>query len=180
MGFKDLFTGLQGDISQNNSNTSTATANENPLVKEEEAKNSALNLAFKDINLFQAEKNGFTLWRLKAEWANMQEVDGLILVEQPVLVYYLENNEDITIRSKLGEVDQAKKILRFMNEVHVISNDNEMFGELLIYADEKMTMPEGGRFQGKNSSGLADFIVWDMSTQNITAEGNVIVEFGTL
>lgn len=172
IGFKDLF------LDKN----STISLADLPLTKQEstkdsEAKNNALNLAFKNIDLFQAEKNGFTLWRLRATWANMEEVNGIIKVEAPSLLYYLEDKSTVQVVSQLGELEQSQKILRFIQDVEVTNAENKIQGELLIYENEVMTMPKGGLFHGRGMNGKADFISWSMSKQTITAEGNVFVEF---
>lgn len=140
---------------------------------------SALHLAFKTINLFQGE-GGFTLWRLRADWANLRQQDGIILVETPALVYHMPpNNEELHVKSATGEVDQKNKTIRFLQNVVVTHKNSTMTGNMLIYNGTAATMslPQRGVFQGEGVSGSADTLVWHMDKRTINAAGNVVVDF---
>ncbi len=146
---------------------------------EEMEQKSALHLAFKTINLFQGE-DGFTLWRLQADWANLRQQDGIIMVETPALVYHMPpNNEELYVNSATGEVDQKNKIIRFVQNVVVTHKNSTMTGNLLIYngTSATMSLPERGLFQGQGVSGSADTLVWYMNKRTINASGNVVVDF---
>ena len=143
-----------------------------------------LELALKTINLSQGE-GGLELWRLKAEWANMQKEDGRIVVERPSLAYFMpeknkeEKQKTLFVTSESGVVDQKEQILRFENQVHITMDDKTIQGDLLVYngTAKTMTLPNGGEFTGTGISGTAPFLVWDMNNKTIRAEGGVAVEF---
>ena len=143
-----------------------------------------LELALKTINLSQGE-GGLELWRLKAEWANMQKEDGKIVVERPSLTYFMpekdkaEKQKTLFVTSESGVVDQKEQILRFENQVHITMDDKAIQGNLLVYngTAKTMTLPNGGEFTGTGISGTAPFLVWDMNNKTIRAEGGVAVEF---
>lgn len=143
-----------------------------------------LELALKTINLSQGE-GGLELWRLKAEWANMQKEDGKIVVERPSLTYFMpekdkeEKQKTLFVTSENGVVDQKEQILRFENQVHITMDDKAIQGDLLVYngTAKTMTLPNGGEFTGTGISGTAPFLVWDMNNKTIRAEGGVAVQF---
>ena len=145
---------------------------------------SLLELALKTINLSQGE-GGLELWRLKAEWANMQKEDGKIVVERPSLTYFMpekdeeEKQKTLFVTSESGEVDQKEQILRFENHVHITMDDKTIQGDLLVYngTAKTMTLPNGGEFTGTGISGAAPFLVWDMNNKIIRANGGVDVQF---
>ena len=138
----------------------------------------------KTINLSQGE-GGLELWRLKAEWANMQKEDGKIVVDRPSLTYFMpekdkeEKQKTLFVTSESGVVDQKEQILRFENQVHITMDDKAIQGNLLVYngTAKTMTLPNGGEFTGTGISGTAPFLVWDMNNKTIRAEGGVAVEF---
>ena len=143
-----------------------------------------LELALKTINLSQGE-GGLELWRLKAEWANMQKEDGKIVVDRPSLTYFMpekdkeEKQKTLFVTSESGVVDQKEQILRFENQVHITMDDKAIQGNLLVYngTAKTMTLHNGGEFTGTGISGTAPFLVWDMNNKTIRAEGGVAVEF---
>lgn len=143
-----------------------------------------LELALKTINLSQGE-GGLELWRLKAEWANMQKEDGKIVVERPSLTYFMpekdkaEKQKTLFVTSESGVVDQKEQILRFENQVHITMDDKAIHGNLLVYngTAKTMTLPNGGEFAGTGISGTAPFLVWNMNNKTIRAEEGVAVEF---
>ncbi|MDR0338681.1 MAG: LPS export ABC transporter periplasmic protein LptC [Desulfovibrio sp.] len=143
----------------------------------EQEDKSSLELALKNINLSQGE-GGFELWRLKAQWANMQQQDGGIFVEQPQLTYFMgEDGKELHVRSDQGDIAQESHILRFFQNVRVTQDDNILTGQILVYngTAKTMTFPDGGAFNTKNADGQANRIIWFVNEQRLEAEGNVVV-----
>ncbi len=155
------------NASLTNSTSSAALTDEN-----------ALSLALEAIDLVQGE-GGFDLWRLKAEWANIRQEDGIIIVEKPNLRYFLKNAEELTVSSVRGEIDQAKQILIFIGSVIANHNDYSITGKELVYngAQKSMTFPQGGNIVGSGVAGQANLIQWLMESRTIHADGDVDVTF---
>ncbi len=150
--------------------------------KEEKTRNGAgsVGLDLESIELSQGE-GGFEIWRLKAEWANMQRVDGKITVDRPKLTYFLPppDSGEMYIISDTGDIDQKEQILRFIRNVRVWGETYVMTGNLLVYSgrERSMTLPEGGDFSGEGIRGKAPLVRWRMNDKIIAAEGGVSVEF---
>lgn len=158
---------------------SSPAADKNGGKASEQDGQSALELALKTINLSQGE-GGIELWRLKAEWANMQKENGTIVVQRPTLTYFMpEKDKTLFVTSDSGIIDQKEQILRFIDHVHISQEDKSIRGSLLIYngTAKTMTFPQGGEFAGTGVSGDASFVVWDMNHKVIRAEGGVSVRF---
>lgn len=148
-----------------------------PEVTPEE--NDNLSLALKSIELTQGE-GGFEIWRLKAEWANMEKEGDLILVDKPKLIYFMrEDNSELHVVSDKGDVNQKAHLLRFMNNVTIRQNANTAVGDLLIYngTAKTMTFPHGGVFAGEGVEGNAPLVVWRMEDQVIEGHGGVEMLF---
>jgi lipopolysaccharide export system protein LptC len=138
----------------------------------------ALALALKTISLSQGE-GGFELWRLKAEWANMQKDGDNITVRLPKLTYFsrAEGEPPLHVSSETGLIQQKNQILRFIDNVRITQEDKVLDGDLLVYdgARKSMTFPHGGRFAGSGIKGSADTVEWDIEKQCIVATGDVSV-----
>ncbi len=147
-------------------------------VLDQDAQKS-LELALKTVNLSQGE-GGIELWRLKAEWANMQKENGKIVVQLPRLTYFMpEKEKTLFVTSESGVIDQKEQVLSFIDNVHVSQEDKALQGDLLVYngTAKTMTLPRGGEFSGTGISGSAAFIVWNINRKVIEAEGDVSVHF---
>lgn len=158
-----------------NSQANGTAASAAPGRSEADANQSALDLALKSISLSQGE-GGFELWRLKAEWANMYKEDGLILVEQPRLMYFMhDDGTTMYVQSDKGDINQKGQILRFVDQVRVTLEDKLLTGDILVYngTAKSMTLPEGGNFATESAKGRADVIIWHIEEQRIEALGNV-------
>lgn len=138
----------------------------------------ALDLALRSISLSQGE-GGFELWRLKAEWANMYKAEGIIVVLQPRLTYFLRDDQDgeMKVRAEKGDINQDEQILRFIDKVKVTAPDKVLTGELLVYngTAKSMTLPEGGDFATRSANGRADVITFHIDEKRIFASGGVRV-----
>ncbi len=136
-------------------------------------------LALKAITLNQGE-GGLEIWRLKATWAGMESRQGGVLVHQPRLTYFMnQDNTELHVSADSGDIDQDKQILRFIGNVAVDLENRFLTGSLLVYTgkDRSMTFPDGADFQGEGVSGRADHVQWLLNNRVITADGNVQVNF---
>jgi hypothetical protein len=137
-------------------------------------------LALQQVELWQGE-GGVELWRVKADRALMEEKDGKIFVEKPLVTYFSPSPDakPLFISSSSGDIDQTNQILRFLQDVRVVQEGAAMQGDLLIYngTDKTMTMPGGGSFADTGMKGKALFVRWRMTEKRIEAEGEVLVDF---
>ena len=139
-----------------------------------------MSLALQAITMSQGEK-GLEIWRLKAEWASMEQEDGKIIVREPRLTYFMPppDEGELHVTSDTGTVDQKEQILRFEGNVVVTQETSRVTGHVLVYngTAKTMTFPEGGVFSGDGMSGNAPIVRWHMDAQQIDAEGGVTIDF---
>lgn len=140
----------------------------------------ALSLALQNIDMSQGQ-DGFEVWRLKAEWANMAQEDGKIIVHLPRLTYFMPppDKGEMLVVSDSGTILQEEQILRFIKNVVVTQEGSRITGDLLVYngAAATMTFPEGGVFGGEGMNGNASLIRWHINQRRIEAAGSVSVDF---
>lgn len=137
----------------------------------------ALNLALKSISLSQGE-GGFELWRLKAEWANMEKANERVIVEKPRLTYFMQDGGNpLFVESVTGSIDQKTQTLRFIDAVRVSQEQKLLTSDMLVYNGEEKTMsfPYGGEFSDTGVSGTAKRLVWRINEKRIEASGGVTV-----
>jgi LPS export ABC transporter protein LptC len=142
---------------------------------------SAFALALKAITLTQGE-GGFELWRLKAEWANIQRQDDKIFLTNPRLTYFMrEDDKVIYVQSDSGDVDQQEQLLRFIDNVRVTQDDTILIGPLLIYDGKTntMTMPEGAELAATGVQGSYNHLVWFIDTKRIETMGDVVTHLAS-
>lgn len=141
---------------------------------------SAVSLLVKSFVLSQGEK-GFTLWRLTASAGNMSKKGSIFTVESPFLAYNMDDGSQLTVVSKSGDIDQANKKMRFIDDVTVKHKDQNLSGELLVYdGNEKtMTFPDPASFADSQVSGSADKVVWFIDSRLIEGTGNIHVTFSS-
>ena len=138
---------------------------------------SAFALALKAITLTQGE-GGFELWRLKAEWANIQKQDDKIFLINPRLTYFMkEDSKAIYVQSDSGDVDQQEQVLRFIDNVRVTQDDTILTGQLLIHdgRTKTMLMPEGAELTATGMQGSCNHLIWFIDTKRIETMGDVIM-----
>ena len=137
---------------------------------------NALDLALKTITLSQGE-GGFELWRLKAEWANIQKENDQILLIKPRLTYFMEDGKILYVESDTGDVDQKNQILRFIDAVRITQEDKLLTGNLLVYngTAKTMTMPLGAELAATGVDGRGDRLVWHIDTKVIETTGDILV-----
>jgi len=148
---------------------------------DQEASSSALDLALKAITLTQGG-GGFELWRLKAEWANIQRQDDKIFLTNPRLTYFMrEDDKVIYVQSESGDVDQQEQLLRFIDNVRVTQDDTILIGPLLIYDGKTntMTMPEGAELAATGVQGSYNHLVWFIDTKRIETMGDVVTHLAS-
>ena len=139
---------------------------------------SAVSLLLKNFILSQGDK-GLTLWRLTAKAGNMSKIDNLFVVDTPTLVYSMDDGSELHVNSRKGDVEQSKKIMRFVDDVVVQHKDQEITGELLVYDGntKTMTFPEQAFFKDSQAEGSSDLVIWHINTRIIEGQGNVHVVF---
>ena len=164
-------------------NSGLKTADPAPSHKNAESspdkEEQTLDLALKSVNLSQGE-GGFEIWRLKAEWANVRKQGEAVIVEQPRLIYFMdEGGKTLHVSSSTGDINQKSQILRFINNVRIIQEDKVVTGDLLVYNGSRktMTFPDGGDFTSPGITGHAAQVEWDLNSKLITANGDVSVLF---
>lgn len=143
---------------------------------------NTFDLALKTILLSQGE-GGFELWRLKAEWANIQKKDDIIFLLEPRLTYFLrEDGKTIHVHSVKGEAEQKKQILRFIDQVRVTQEDKILTGDLLVYngTQKTMTMAEGAALSTTGMEGKADHVIWHIDERRIESIGDVVMHLNSL
>lgn len=142
-----------------------------------ESAQTPLDLALKGISLSQGE-NGFEIWRLKAEWANLEKQDDTVITKQPRLTYFMKDGKNsLSVEADSGEVNQKTQILRFVHSVRAMQDDKQLSGELLVYngEDKTMRMPEGGKFTASGMAGSCSSITWHIEENRIEATGGVSI-----
>ena len=153
---------------------------ENPTLLAEEALDnpSAVSLLLKDFILSQGEE-GITLWRLTAKAGNMSKINNLFVVDKPTLVYTMDDGSKLSVNSVKGDIAQSQKKMRFVDNVVVQHNDQELSGELLVYdGNEKtMTFPEQAFFKDSQVEGSANVVIWHIDSRRIEGQGNIHVVF---
>ena len=150
-----------------------------PAPQADSAQNSGIDLVIKSFLLSQGE-DGSTLWRLKAISGKMHKESDMILIDQPALVYYLPpDNKELFVSSDRGEVIQAKKHIRFLENVLLTHNNSTITSDELIYNGNTrtMTIPRGGVLEGPKMSGRADKMIWNLATRTLECIGSVETVF---
>ncbi|MDR0826331.1 MAG: LPS export ABC transporter periplasmic protein LptC [Desulfovibrio sp.] len=140
---------------------------------------SALNLDIKTLLLSQGE-GGLELWRLNAEWAKLLKENGLIIVDEPRLVYFMKDRDKIlNVRSRKGDIEQKTQVIRFIDSVRVTQDEKTFTGGLLVYngTQKTMTFPDGCDFTDTGMQARANSFIWFIDQKRITAKGDVAVDF---
>ena len=141
--------------------------------------NSGIDLVIKSFLLSQGE-DGSTLWRLKAISGTMHKESDVVVIDQPALVYYLPpDDEELFVSSARGEVRQAQKHIRFLEQVVLTHNNSIITSEELIYDGNTrtMTIPQEGLLEGSKMSGRADLMIWHLDTRILECIGSVEAVF---
>jgi 3-deoxy-D-manno-octulosonate 8-phosphate phosphatase (KDO 8-P phosphatase) len=148
---------------------------------EEEALLDAATLALRGISLMQGE-GGFEYWRLRANWASMDEKQGVIDVREPVVRYNLgENGQEDFVRAvaELGRISDNQRVLTLWRNV-VLTHDNAvMTGPRLVYQanSRSVSFPEGAALEDETVSGVFTRLTWDMSTRIIEGRQGISLVF---
>lgn len=152
---------------------------QNSIIDDFKDEELTVGLALKSFILNQGEA-GATLWRLNATAGNMVEEDGVLIIDQPELIYYMPpDNEELHVVSDKGDITQKTKILRFIDNVNASHKDGIMRGELLVYNGTAKTMsfPSHGTFESETIQGEADEVIWHIDTRIIEGIGQVDAHF---
>jgi 3-deoxy-D-manno-octulosonate 8-phosphate phosphatase (KDO 8-P phosphatase) len=148
---------------------------------EEEALLDAATLALKGISLMQGE-GGFEYWRLRANWASMDEKDGAIDVREPVVRYNLGENgqEDfVHVVAGLGRISDNQRVLTLWRDVVLTHGDAVLTGPRLVYHanSRRVVFPEGAELENGDVSGLFTTLTWYMNTRVIEGEQGISLVF---
>ena len=141
----------------------------------------AATLAIKGISLFQGEK-GFEFWRLKAEWAAMNQDKGIVDVKEPKVRYTLgepADNDYVYATSGLGRVSEEQTVLTMWDNVVLTRGNDTLSGPEMVYrTDERVVrFPQGGRMDRPSMHGLFSVLVWSMDDKTVEASGGVDITF---
>ncbi|MDR2892332.1 MAG: hypothetical protein LBV80_04520 [Deltaproteobacteria bacterium] len=153
------------------------------------------------LELSQGEE-GKLQWTLVAKQADMAGQDGLIQAVEPYLTYYLtpadtlqdatpdisevvlaqsvlDPENILTVLSRLGEVDQERDIMRFIEKVHVTNADKTLLSQLLEYSGGKRQLVSPGHadFSARGMDGEANRVVWNLDENVLYAYGDVRVDW---
>ena len=124
----------------------------------------------KNIHLVQG-KDGMALWRLKALSGVMQQSDGLISLEAPDILYYMQpDNKEIHITAKKGEIMQRdQNIVRLWDDVTALHEDGRLNAERMLYSTENriMVFDQGATITGETLHAEAARMEWDTKTDTI-------------
>ena len=150
-------------------------------VKEVDPVVEAATLAIKGISLFQGEK-GFEFWRLKAEWAAMNQDKGIIDVKEPKVRYTLgepADNDYVYATSELGRVSDEQTVLTMWDDVVLTRGNDRLSGPEMVYrTDERVVrFPRGGRMDRPSMHGLFSVLVWSMDDNTVEVSDGVDITF---
>ena len=124
----------------------------------------------KSINLVQG-RDGMTIWRLKAPSGTMQQADGLISLEAPDILYYIQpDNKEIRIMAKKGEIIQHDQhVVRLWDNVTALHEDSRLNAGRMLYSTENRVMifDQGATITGETLYTEAARMEWDTKTDII-------------
>jgi 3-deoxy-D-manno-octulosonate 8-phosphate phosphatase (KDO 8-P phosphatase) len=148
---------------------------------EEQALLDAATLAIRGISLMQGE-GGFEYWRLRANWASVDEKEGVIDVREPVVRYNLgENGQEDFVRAvaELGRISDSQRVLTLWRNVVLTHDEAVMTGPRLVYQanTRNVSFPDGAALEDGNVSGVFTRLTWDMRTRIIEGKQGISVVF---
>jgi LPS export ABC transporter protein LptC len=123
-------------------------------------------------------------WQLTTEHMVTNDDSGIITVSRPFLTFFSENEravsrEDaITVQSLRGEVDRAAGDMRFLDDVLVVSKDNNLTTSQLefVAAEKIIYCPEQTHFSSPTMQGVAGKASLLMDSDVLNASGKVVVD----
>ncbi|MCG8532256.1 MAG: LPS export ABC transporter periplasmic protein LptC [Desulfovibrionales bacterium] len=143
--------------------------------------NTEVDLSLKGIELKQGE-DGKELWVLKASNGWYQKDKAVIDLSKPEITYFTQPKRDkILIVAPHGTINQGIGEARLRGNVTVTSSRGLLTSSELIFFDKTKELSLIGpvHFSGQDFSGSSDHAQWDLESNDITATGNVIVNFKT-
>lgn len=160
-------------------NTSPNTSPDASEYAAESATEDAIGLALKGINLVQGEK-GIELWRLKANWAALNEEGGKINLEKPDVVYRVGDGETpLHVTADKGQVEQNQQALLLRENVVCTYEGYILHAPLMTYDGKTrtMTFPDGAHIESHKTSGFAQILTWHLDTNTIEGHEGVRVSW---
>ena len=137
----------------------------------------AMDLTLKGVNLSQG-KEGQESWKLKAASAQYAQEEGIIQLHKPEITYYLPpDREIVVVTSVRGEMEQKQNNAKLWEDVIVTRAGGQIRSEQLFYTGKtnSLSIPDKARFNGPDMFGTAHDVVWDLTTNILTAERDVDV-----
>lgn len=121
-------------------------------------------------------------WRLKAEGADYLQDEGLVRVDNPRIVYYLEDGGDeVVVTAKSGELNQETDTARLWPDVTIFSGPTTVTADRLDYAgaDRDIVLTGDVRIDRPGMVMTAPDVRLDLKTNDISASGGVRAELAT-
>ncbi|OBQ50130.1 LPS export ABC transporter periplasmic protein LptC [Halodesulfovibrio spirochaetisodalis] len=138
-----------------------------------------VDLSLQGIELKQGE-DGQELWTLKASNGWYQKDESIIDLAEPDIVYFVQPKRDrVHIVAPHGTINQREGIARLWGDVTVTNEKGTIKSSELSFEDKKkmLFMTGSVTFSGDGFNGSADDANWNLKNNQITATGNVTVNF---
>jgi hypothetical protein len=134
------------------------------------------------LNLSQGEA-GKLEWKLQTEQAETDDESGVIKVLNPFLTYFYKDAQAaggqniITVKGLHGELDQTSKNMRFIDEVLVVNNIDQITTSLLefVYSEKIIYCPAQTFFSSPTMHGVAGKASLNLNNNIFNASGRVTV-----
>jgi len=120
--------------------------------------------------------DGRTEWRLKADGAHYAQDTGVVAVDNPRIVYYLNDGTgEVAVNATSGEVNQASGDASLWPDVDIVSGPNRALAERLDYhsADRQLVLTGTVRLSRPDMTLDAPRVVLDLDTNDIHADGGI-------
>jgi lipopolysaccharide export system protein LptC len=123
-------------------------------------------------------------WRLTSEHAITSDDSGIVTVYKPFLTFFTKNEravsgeDTITVQGLRGEVDRAAGNMRFLEDVLVISKENNLTTSQMefVTAEKIIYCPEQTHFSGPSMQGVAGNATLLLDNDVLNASGKVVVD----
>ncbi|MCT4534842.1 LPS export ABC transporter periplasmic protein LptC [Halodesulfovibrio sp.] len=138
-----------------------------------------VDLSLQGIELKQGE-DGKELWTLKASNGWYQKDESIIDLAEPDIMYFVQPNRDkVHIVAPHGTINQREGIARLWGDVTVSNPKGTITSSELSFEDKKkmLFMTGSVTFTGEGFAGSSDEASWNLKDNQITATGNVTVQF---
>ncbi|THB63526.1 MAG: LPS export ABC transporter periplasmic protein LptC [Desulfovibrio sp.] len=148
-------------------------------VEVDTEQDQAVDLSAQGVELLHGDQ-GSLKWRLTAQNARFLETGGVVDVDGPEIVYFMEDMEDeLRVTAQKGLIEQDDQRARLWPDVVAVYQDNVIQGGELVYdgQGETLTLTGNVTFQGQELSCSADALVFDITDNVLTMGPNVHTTF---